>query len=79
LAFEIDQEVRRFLMVAHTIALVIIEAHRVQHKLLAEKLLEYETLDAKAINSLFETGKMPEGGDSDYPSEKEAQTFAEAK
>ncbi len=33
----------------------------------------------KAIKSLFETGKMPEGADSDYPSEKEAQTFEEAK
>ena len=27
----------------------IIEEHRAQHKLIAEKLLEYETLDAKAI------------------------------
>ncbi|TQA64964.1 ATP-dependent zinc metalloprotease FtsH, partial [Enterococcus faecalis] len=78
-AFEIDQEVRRILMDAHTKAHEIIEAHREQHKLIAEKLLEYETLDAKAIKSLFETGKMPEGTDSDYPSEKEAQTFEEAK
>lgn len=78
-AFEIDQEVRRILMDAHTKAHEIIEAHREQHKLIAEKLLEYETLDAKAIKSLFETGKMPEGADSDYPSEKEAQTFEEAK
>ena len=77
-AFEIDQEVRRILMDAHTKAHEIIEAHREQHKLIAEKLLEYETLDAKAIKSLFETGKMPEGADSDYPSEK-AQTFEEAK
>ena len=78
-AFEIDQEVRRILMDAHTKAHEIIEAHREQHKLIAEKLLEYETLDAKAIKSLFEPGKMPEGTDSDYPSEKEAQTFEEAK
>ena len=69
MAFEIDQEVRRILMDAHTKAHEIIEAHREQHKLIAEKLLEYETLDAKAIKSLFETGKMPEGADSDYPSE----------
>ena len=48
-AFEIDQEVRRILMDAHTKAHEIIEAHREQHKLIAEKLLEYETLDAKAI------------------------------
>ena len=35
-AFEIDQEVRRILMDAHTKAHEIIEAHREQHKLIAE-------------------------------------------
>lgn len=79
-AFEIDQEVRKILMEAHQKAHEIIEAHRVQHKLIAEKLLEFETLDAKAIKSLFEKGVMPEGSESaNYPSEKEAQTFEEAK
>ena len=79
-AFEIDQEVRKILMEAHQKAHEIIEAHRAQHKLIAEKLLEFETLDAKAIKSLFERGVMPEGSESDnYPSEKEAQTFEEAK
>lgn len=78
-AFEIDQEVRKILMQAHEKAREIIESHRDQHKLIAEKLLEYETLDAKAIKSLFEDGKMPEN-DSLYPSEKsQAQTFEEAK
>ncbi len=61
-AFEIDQEVRNILMEAHEKAREIIEAHRAQHKLIAEKLLEFETLDAKAIKSLFEHGEMPEGG-----------------
>ncbi|MEN2287346.1 cell division protein FtsH, partial [Enterococcus lactis] len=46
-AFEIDQEVRQFLMEAHAKAHEIIEAHRAQHKLIAEKLLELETFDAK--------------------------------
>ncbi|HAV0138325.1 TPA: ATP-dependent zinc metalloprotease FtsH [Enterococcus faecium] len=79
-AFEIDQEVRKILMEAHDKAREIIEAHRAQHKLIAEKLLEFETLDAKAIKSLFEHGVMPEGTESnDYPSEKEAKTFEEAK
>ena len=36
MAFEIDQEVRRILMDAHTKAHEIIEAHREQHKLIAE-------------------------------------------
>ncbi|EOI56665.1 ATP-dependent metallopeptidase HflB [Enterococcus faecium EnGen0322] len=79
-AFEIDQEVRKILMEAHDKAREIIEAHRAQHKLIAEKLLEFETLDAKAIKSLFEHGVMPEGTESnDYPSEKEAKSFEEAK
>lgn len=78
-AFEIDQEVRSILMKAHAKAREIIEEHREQHKLIAEKLLEVETLDAKAIKSLFETGKMPEGSENGgFPSEK-AQSFEEAK
>ncbi|MEG0629161.1 MAG: cell division protein FtsH, partial [Enterococcus sp.] len=79
-AFEIDEEVRSILKQAHEKAREIIETHRDQHKLIAEKLLEFETLDAKAIKSLYETGEMPEGKDSPYPSEKaQAQTFEEAK
>jgi cell division protease FtsH len=79
-AFEIDEEVRSILMKAHEKAREIIETHRDQHKLIAEKLLEFETLDAKAIKSLFETGQMPEGKGTPYPSEKaQAQTFEEAK
>ena len=35
-AFEIDQEVRKILMEAHQKAHEIIEAHRAQHKLIAE-------------------------------------------
>ncbi|MGX7151268.1 ATP-dependent zinc metalloprotease FtsH [Enterococcus ureasiticus] len=78
-AYEIDQEVRRILMEAHDKAREIIEAHRAQHKLIAEKLLEYETLDARSIKSLFEEGVMPQDViDSQFPSEK-AQTFEEAK
>ncbi|MBP2098696.1 ATP-dependent zinc metalloprotease FtsH [Enterococcus rivorum] len=78
-AFEIDQEVRRILMEAHQKAHEIIETHRAQHKLIAEKLLEFETLDARSIKSLFEKGVMPQDViDSQFPSEK-AQTFEEAK
>jgi len=66
-------------MKAHAKAREILEEHREQHKLIAEKLLEHETLDAKAIKSLFEEGKMPAGSeDSEFPSEK-ASSFEEAK
>ena len=78
IAYEIDQEVRRILMEAHDKACEIIETHRDKHKLIAEKLLEFETLDAKAIKSLFETGKMPAQDESEFPSEK-AQSYEEAK
>ncbi|MEQ3445316.1 ATP-dependent zinc metalloprotease FtsH [Enterococcus cecorum] len=78
IAYEIDQEVRRILMEAHDKAREIIETHRDKHKLIAEKLLEFETLDAKAIKSLFETGKMPAQDKSEFPSEK-AQSYEEAK
>lgn len=77
-AYEIDEEVRKILTDAHKKAHEIIEAHRDKHKLIAEKLLEFETLDAKAIKSLFEQGVMPQDAGSVYPSEQ-AATFEEAK
>lgn len=80
-AFEIDNEVRRIINEAHQKAYEIIQGNREKHKLIAEKLLEYETLDAKSIKSLFEKGVMPqEMTESEFPSEKTtAQTFEEAK
>lgn len=75
-AYEIDQEVRRILNEAHTKAHEIIEEHRDKHKLIAEMLLEYETLDAKQIKSLFEDGVMPEGSKT---FENKTMTFDEAK
>lgn len=78
-AYEIDQEVRKIIEEAHAKAREIIEANRDKHKLIAEMLLKYETLDAKAIKSLFEEGKMPADAlKNEFPSEK-AQTFEEAK
>ncbi len=78
-AATIDSEVRRIINEAHENAREIIEAHREQHKIIAEALLKYETLDEKQILSLFKTGKMPEKDDqSEFPSEK-AATFEESK
>ncbi|AQP53966.1 cell division protein FtsH [Vagococcus penaei] len=78
-AFQIDEEVRKILMSAHQKAHEIIEAHRAQHKLIAEALLEYETLDARAIKSLFEEGVMPANNrKEEFPSEK-AASFEESK
>ncbi|WP_353989417.1 ATP-dependent zinc metalloprotease FtsH [Pediococcus argentinicus] len=78
-AATIDEEVRRFTTEGYEEARKIISEHRDQHKLIAEALLKYETLDEKQILSLFKTGKMPEKpGDSEFPSEK-AATFEESK
>ncbi|MGY3778683.1 ATP-dependent zinc metalloprotease FtsH [Isobaculum melis] len=78
-AYEIDQEVRRIMNEAHIKAREILEAHKAQHQLIAEKLLELETLDERTITSLFETGEMPETPVAkDFPSEKEG-SFEAAK
>ena len=55
----IDEEVRSIINEAHETARQIIENHREQHKAIALALLEHETLDARQIKSLFETGQMP--------------------
>ncbi|WP_125684163.1 ATP-dependent zinc metalloprotease FtsH [Levilactobacillus yonginensis] len=75
----IDSEVRRIIGEAHTTARKILEEHKAEHKIIADALLKYETLDEKQILSLFNTGEMPEkDGSSEFPSEK-AATFEESK
>ncbi|GHP13162.1 ATP-dependent zinc metalloprotease FtsH [Lentilactobacillus fungorum] len=78
-AAAVDDEVRRLTNEAHETATKIIEEHRDKHKLIAEALLKYETLDEKQILSLWKTGKMPESSKTnEFPSER-AATFEEAK
>ena len=74
----IDEEVKRIVNEGMQQAKEIIEAHREQHKVIAEALLEHETLDEKQILSLYKTGKMPVENEDEFPSEK-AATFEEAK
>lgn len=74
----IDEEVKRIANEGMQQAKEIIEAHREQHKMIAEALLEHETLDEKQILSLYKTGKMPAENEDEFPSEK-AATFEEAK
>ncbi|MDG3146802.1 ATP-dependent zinc metalloprotease FtsH [Streptococcus sp. VTCC 12905] len=59
-AYELDNEVRDLLNEARNKAADIIQSNREKHKLIAEALLKYETLDSVQIKSLYETGKMPE-------------------
>ena len=79
-AFEIDNAVRSIMKEAYVQALQILEEHKDQLTLIAEKLLELETLDERTIKALFETGEMPtEDVEEEYPSEAEAASFEEAK
>lgn len=55
----IDDEIRDLLNEARNKAADIINGNRETHKLIAEALLKYETLDAAQIKSIYETGKMP--------------------
>ncbi|EFW88559.1 ATP-dependent zinc metalloprotease FtsH [Streptococcus equinus] len=55
----IDDEVRALLNEARNKAADIINNNREVHKLIAEALLKYETLDAAQIKSIYETGKVP--------------------
>lgn len=59
-AYEIDEEMRNLLNEARNKAAEIIQSNREKHKLIAEALLKYETLDSHQIKSLYETGEMPD-------------------
>ena len=58
---------------AHQHAHTILNENRDKLNLIAEKLLEFETIDGPAIKSLFETGEMPakedEGDDTHQPND----------
>lgn len=75
IAYEIDQEVRRIITEGHDRATDIIKEHGPQLKLIAEHLLEYETLNELEIKSLFEDGEMPSrDSDSDeFPREEDEE------
>ena len=78
-AYEIDEEVRSLLNEARNKAAEIIQANRETHKLIAEALLKYETLDSTQIKSLYETGHMPEESEKDLEREAHALSYDEIK
>ncbi|TSO25808.1 ATP-dependent zinc metalloprotease FtsH [Lactobacillus sp. LL6] len=78
-AAKIDEAVKSILDKAYEKALEIVENNRETHKIIAEALLKYETLNEKQILSLYKTGKMPEKDADEYPSESKASTYEEAK
>ena len=59
-ANEIDMEMRKIINDCHKKATEIIKANKDLLKLIAETLLEYETLTKEQIDYLVKNGKMPE-------------------
>lgn len=72
-AREIDKEIIAIMKRAHDKAHEILKEHMPQLHLIAQKLIELETIDGAAIKSLFETGELTPVTDDDpsFPSEKE--------
>ncbi|ALC83287.1 MULTISPECIES: ATP-dependent zinc metalloprotease FtsH [Bacillus] len=65
IAYEIDQEVQRFIKESYERAKTILTENREKLELIAQTLLEVETLDAEQIKHLSEQGKLPERNYSD--------------
>ena len=74
MAHEIDKEVRKIMDACHEKAKQILTENKDLVKLIAETLLEYETITKEEIDSLVETGHMPED-----KSENMAELKAKAK
>lgn len=64
-ANEIDMEMRKIINDCHAKATEIIKSNKSLLKLIADTLLEYETLTKEQIDYLVEHGKMPEETDTD--------------
>ena len=64
-ANEIDMEMRKIINDCHKKATEIIKKNRDLLKLIADTLLEYETLTKEQIDYLVKNGKMPEEEDGD--------------
>ncbi|UOF91837.1 ATP-dependent zinc metalloprotease FtsH [Fodinisporobacter ferrooxydans] len=60
IAHEIDKEMRHFIDIAYERTREVLTKHRDKLELLAQTLLEKETLDAEQIKHLMETGQLPE-------------------
>ncbi|WP_404446852.1 ATP-dependent zinc metalloprotease FtsH [Sutcliffiella horikoshii] len=60
IAHEIDMEIQRFIKESYERAKQILTENRDKLELVAQTLLEVETLDADQIRHLFDKGKLPE-------------------
>ncbi|MEJ8777254.1 ATP-dependent zinc metalloprotease FtsH [Pseudogracilibacillus sp. ICA-222130] len=81
IAHEIDIETQSFINSCYERAKDILTEHREQLELIAEKLLEVETLNANEIKSLFDTGEMPAENTTSEVEEEDVklETYEETK
>ncbi|MEE0966471.1 MAG: ATP-dependent zinc metalloprotease FtsH [Bacilli bacterium] len=63
IAFEIDQQVRAIINECYETCTKIITENKDKLEIIANALLEYETLNGEQIEELYKTGKMLEGFD----------------
>ncbi|SFB31917.1 membrane protease FtsH catalytic subunit [Lentibacillus halodurans] len=70
IAHEIDKEMQNFINYCYDRAKSILTEHRDKLELMAQTLLEVETLDKKQIKSLFEDGVLPEPEEGDQDRNK---------
>lgn len=79
-AYEIDKAVREIIEKAHADAKKILNEHKDQVILVAETLLEQETITAEEIESLVKTGHLPgKVSEEAAPAEKKEEAAADEK
>ena len=71
IAYEIDQEMQNIVKTQYERCRQILTEHQEQLNLIAETLLEIETLDREQIEGLFYHGKLPERSFDNLPEEDE--------
>ena len=71
IAYEIDQEMQNIVKTQYERCRQILTDHQEQLNLIAETLLEIETLDREQIEGLFHDGKLPERNYDNEPAEED--------
>ncbi|MCK1976641.1 ATP-dependent zinc metalloprotease FtsH [Jeotgalicoccus huakuii] len=71
IAYEIDQEMQNIVKTQYERCRQILTEHKEQLQLIAETLLEVETLDREQIEGLFYNGKLPERNFDNEPVEED--------
>ena len=72
-AKEIDEEVKRLIDEGYRRAKQIIDEHREQLEVIANSLLEYETLDGNQVSEIVKTGKFTPPPPPPVPAKKRSQ------